>query len=99
VLLCLLPALPLVPALVAGWRARAPGAVRAGRALLGPVPALRCARPGAGRVWRGAAVRVVRLVRSGFARAGPVALDHRPHSRARAALALLVRSAPTPPQP
>ena len=93
-LLCLLPALRLVPALVAGWRARAPGAVRAGRALVCAVPIVRCARPRAVSIWRGAAVPLVRLVRGGRPRAGPVALVVLPRCRCGAAVPLLAQ-APT----
>ena len=85
----LLPALPLVPALVAGRRARAPGAVRAGCALVCAVPAVRCVRPGAGHLWRGAAVPLVRLVRSRLSRSRPVALVLLP--RTLPTVALLAR--------
>ena len=91
--------LPRVPALVTGWRARAPGAMRAGRALVCAVPAVRCARPGAGRVWRGAAVPLVRLVRSRLSRSRPLPLVVAetfglPRAGSRPAVAFLARSAP-----
>ena len=85
-----------MPALVAGWRARAPGAVRAGRALVCAVPAVRCARPGAGHLWRGAAVPLVRLVRSRLSRSRPLPLVFLPRARRGAAVPLLAR--PPPPE-